>query len=62
MLSKQLVGALKSEAKLVDNQIASITESEGWEIIQDLELFNRKKTGRSEVCFGSFMNLQNHPK
>ena len=43
MLSKQLVGALKSEAKLVDNQIASITESEGWEIIQDLELFNRKK-------------------
>ena len=43
MLSSKLVVALKSEAKLVDDQIASITESEGWEIIQDIELFNRKK-------------------
>ena len=43
MLSEQLVVVLKSEAKLVDDQIASITESEGWEIIRDIELLNRKK-------------------
>ncbi len=30
MLSEQLVDVLKSKAKLVDDQIASITESEGW--------------------------------
>lgn len=42
MLSKRLVGALKLKTKLIDEQIASITESEGWEIIQDLELLNRK--------------------
>jgi|GEM_PF-2604876 len=46
MLSEQLVVVLKSEAKLVDDQIASITESEGWEIIRDIELLNRKKLGR----------------
>ena len=45
MLSEQLVVVLKSEAKLVDDQIASITESEGWEIIRDIELLNRKKLG-----------------
>ena len=46
MLSEKLVGELKSQAKLVDDQIASITESEGWEIIRDIELLNRKKLGR----------------
>jgi hypothetical protein len=46
MLSEQLIAVLKSEAKLVDDQIASITESEGWEIIRDIELLNRKKLGR----------------
>lgn len=49
MLSEQLVDVLKSKAKLIDEQIASITESEGWEIIQDIELLNRKKTGMCEV-------------
>lgn len=42
MLSEKLVVELKSKAKLVDDQIASITESEGWEIIQDIELLNRR--------------------
>ena len=46
MLSEKLVVVLKSQAKLVDDQIASITESEGWEIIRDIELLNRKKLGR----------------
>jgi hypothetical protein len=46
MLSEQLVVVLKSKAKLVDDQIDSITESEGWEIIRDIELLNRKKLGR----------------
>jgi len=46
MLSEQLVVVLKSEAKLVDDQIASITESEGWEIMRDIELLNRKKRAR----------------
>jgi hypothetical protein len=45
MLSEQLVGVLKSKAKFIDDQIASITESEGWEIIQDIDLLNRKKQG-----------------
>ena len=43
MLSEQLVVELKSKTKLVDDQIASITESEGWEIIQDNELLHREK-------------------
>lgn len=42
MLSEKLVGELQSKAKLIEDQIASITESEGWEIIQDIELLNRK--------------------
>ena len=42
MLSEQLVVELKSKTKLVDDQIASITESEGWEIIQDNELLHRE--------------------
>ena len=42
MLSEQLVVVLKSKAKLVDDQIASITEAEGWESIRDIELLNRK--------------------
>ena len=42
MLSEKLVGELKSKAKLIEDQIASITESEGWEIIKDIELLNRK--------------------
>ena len=46
MLSEQLVVVLKSEAKLVDDQIASITESEGWEIMRDIELLNRRKRAR----------------
>ncbi len=45
MLSEQLVDVLKSKTKLIDNQIASITESEGWEILQDIELLERKKLG-----------------
>jgi hypothetical protein len=48
MLSEQLVVVLKSKAKLVDDQIDSITESEGWEIIRDIELLNRKKLGRAK--------------
>lgn len=48
MLSEQLVVELKSKTKLVDDQIASITESEGWEIIRDIELLNRKKPGRAK--------------
>jgi hypothetical protein len=48
MLSEQLVDVLKSKAKLVDDQIASITESEGWEIIRDIEFLNRKKLGRAK--------------
>ncbi len=40
MLSEELVRALKTKTKLADNQLACITESEGWEIIQDLELIN----------------------
>jgi hypothetical protein len=42
MLSEKLVGELKSKAKLIKDQIDSITELEGWEIIQDIELLNRK--------------------
>ena len=42
MISEQLVVELKSKTKLVDDQIASITESEGWEIIQDNELLHRE--------------------
>jgi len=50
MLSEQLVVELKSKTKLVDDQIASITESEGWEIIQDNELLRRKnREGRSSI-------------
>jgi len=50
MLSEQLVVELKSKTKLVDDQIASITESEGWEIIQDNELLHRKnRVGRSSI-------------
>jgi len=49
MLSEQLVVVLKSEAKLVDDQIASITESEGWEIMRDIELLNRKKRARVKL-------------
>ena len=45
MLSEQLVVVLKTQAKLVDDQIASITESEGWDIIRDIELLNRKRLG-----------------
>ena len=50
MLSEKLVGELKSKTKLVKDQINSITELEGWEIIQDTELFDRKK-GIREVSF-----------
>jgi hypothetical protein len=42
MLSEKLVGELKSKTKLFKDQIDSITESEGWEIIQDIELLSRK--------------------
>ena len=49
MLSEQLVVVLKSEAKLVDDQIASITESEGWEIMRDIELLNRRKRARVKL-------------
>ena len=49
MLSEKLVVVLKSKAKLIDEQIASITESEGWEIIQDIELLNRKKSGSAKL-------------
>jgi len=48
MLSEQLVVALKTKTKLIDDQIASITESEGWEIIRDIELLNRKNPGRAK--------------
>jgi hypothetical protein len=46
LLSDQLVVILKSKTKLVDDQIGNITESEGWEIVQDIELLHRKKLGR----------------
>ena len=49
MLSEQLVSALKSKTKLIDDQIACITESEGWEIILDTELFNRKKLESAKI-------------
>ncbi len=42
MLSEQLVVVLKSKTNLLDDQIASITEAEGWEIIRDIEIINRK--------------------
>ena len=46
MLSDQLVVMLKSKTKLGDDQIGDIKESEGEEIVQDIELLNRKKLGR----------------
>ena len=46
LLSDQLVVILKSKTKLVDDQIGNITESEGWKIVQDIELLHRKKLGR----------------
>lgn len=46
LLSDQLVVILKSKTKLVDDQIGNITESEGWESVQDIELLHRKKLGR----------------
>lgn len=49
MLSKQLVGALKSKTTLIDDQIASITESEGWEIIQEAELLSRRNLEPKKV-------------
>ena len=49
MLSEKLVVVLKSKAKLIDEQIASITESEGWEIIQDIELLNRKRSRSAKL-------------
>ena len=36
MLSEKLVVVMKSQAKLVDDQIANVTGSEGWEIIRDI--------------------------
>ena len=42
MLSEKLIVELKSKTKLIQNQTNSITELEGWEIIQDSELLNRK--------------------
>lgn len=49
MLSKQLVSALKSRTKLIDDQIACITESEGWEILLDVELLNRKRMESAKI-------------
>ena len=49
MLSEKLVGELKSKTKLLVDQINSVTELEGWEIIQDSELLNRGKGDAIEL-------------
>ena len=49
MLSEKLVGELKSKTKLMVDQRNSVTELEGWEIIQDSELLNRRKGDAREL-------------
>ena len=38
MLSAELINELKSRTSLEDEEMACITESEGWEIVEDCTL------------------------
>ena len=41
MLSTEMINELKLRTNLQDEEMACITESEGWEIVEDFELLNQ---------------------
>lgn len=50
-LSKKLLSILKSKTDLTENEIESLTEKKGWEIVYSLK---EKKEPKIEICFTGY--------
>lgn len=49
MLSAELINELKSRTSLADEEMACITESEGWEIVEDFSLLAGLQMAADEI-------------